>query len=210
MSSKSSKKNANKEDILVTSTITKKKNNSKTIIICLSIVIVLLSLVIIFLLLNNKSDNGGKCRSVAPIEKELKYQFINYNGYRFKMPLDWSFISEENAYEIINEKETMYVTLTTIKDSYEEFITSDYQKEYLEKIQVENNMTINKSSSGESNGVSYYYMDGTYNSYNYYVVAIGDDDSVILISAQFIDKLTYTNNKQNIIDFAVSGIKNNK
>lgn len=211
MSSKNTKKSNDikKTDVLESSVITKKKNDASTIIYSLIAVIVALILVILFLL-NNKCSQNDKCRSVAPIEKELQYQLINYNGYIFRMPLDWSFISDSNNYEITNSKETMYMTLNTIKVSYDEFVTAEFQHDYLEKLQTENNIKISKSSSGETANVKYYFLDGTYNSYNYCVVVVGDEDSVVLISTEFIDKLTYTNLKQNIIDFAVSASKNNK
>ena len=211
MSSKNTKKSNDikKTDVLESSVITKKKNNTSTFIYSLIAVIVALILVILFLL-NNKCNKNDKCRSVAPIEKELQYQLINYNGYNFRMPLDWSFISDSNNYEITNSKETMYMTLNTIKIAYDEFVTAEFQHDYLEKLQTENNIKINKSSSGETANIKYYFLDGIYNSYNYCVVVVGDEDSVVLISTEFIDKLTYTNLKQVIIDFAVSASKNSK
>ena len=206
----SSKKSIEKEDVLETSVIVKEKNNNKTIYI-LSIVIGILCLFIVFMFFTNSSYcEKSNCRSELPMEKQLNYQYINYNGNRFKMSLDWKFISDKNLYEISNKKETMYMTLSALDVPYDIFKSSVYQKEYLQKLQTEKNITIDKTSSNESNGVKYYTMDGTYNSYNYYVVVIGDSDSVTIISAQFIDKLTYTNMKQQVIDFATSASKNNK
>ena len=206
----SSKKSIEKEDILESSVIVKEKKDNKTIYV-LSAIIAVLCLFIIFMFFTNSSYcEKSKCRSELPMEKQLNYQYINFNGNRFKMSLDWKFISDKNQYVISNKKETMYLELTTLDVPYDIFKSSVYQKEYLQKLQTERNVTIDKTSSNESNGIKYYTMDGTYNNYNYYVVVIGDSNNVTIISAQFIDKLTYTNMKQQVIDFAISAIKNNK
>ncbi len=205
----SSKQSIKKEDNIESSDVAKEKKDNNVLI--LTIVVVILSIFIfVMFFINGSFCEDSKCRSVMPIEKELKYQYINYNGYRFKMSLDWKFIGKGNTYEISNRKETMYMTLNTIDMSYDSFISSSFQKEYLEKLQTENSITINKASGYENNDMRYYILDGIYNSYNYYVVVIGDSESVTVISAQFIDKLTYTNMKQSVIDFATSAVKNNK
>ena len=215
----STKKNTKKtetnkpvEDILESSVITSQKINRKNniIISLLLIIIIILCFVIVFVAFNKKCSNTVKCRSNAPVDKNIQYQYINYNGYRFSMPLDWNFISDENTYEISDEKETIYITLSSIDVSYEEFIAEEYQKTFLEEFQTSNNITINKSYKGQSNKIDYYLLEGTLNSYNYCVVVIGDEEKVVLTSTQFVDKLTFTKMKQSVIDFAVSGKTNKK
>lgn len=209
--STSKKESKHDIDILESSVVTSQKIDKKNniIISLLVIIIIILCFVIVFVAFNKKCSNVVKCNSSVPLDKNIQYQFINYGGYRFTMPLDWYFIGEENKYEISNKKETIYMTLSTIEDiSYDEFIIETYQKEFLEAYQTENNLTINKSYESENNNIKCYVYEGILNNYNYLVIAIGDEDKVILSATQFIDKLTYTNMRQNIIDFATSGVKN--
>jgi len=144
----------------------------------------------------------------APIEKEViiekkpTYQLINYQGFRFKMPLDWNFVSLDNNYEISNTDENLFISLDYIDLDYNLFITDEYQKKFLEDIQTSSNTKIENSKNNDN----YYYYEGLNNEYNYSITAVGSDEKVILIKAQFINKLSYDKLKESVINFSVSYI----
>ena len=53
---------------------------------------------------------------------------------------------------------------------------------------------------------NYYLYEGSYNNYNYMIVAIGNDKKTVLVKAQFIDKVTFDKLKNDVIDFSLTGI----
>ena len=195
MSSKKIKKELN---------LNESDNKRKKFLVIPFILIIVLLLILIIILLINRKDNNLKCD--APIEKEIikekepTYQLINYQGFKFKMPLDWSFVGHNNNYEISNDDESLYITLDYIEEDYSIFITDEYQKRFLENIQTSSNTRIELSKYNDK----YYYYEGLNNEYNYLIIAIGNNEKVILIKAQFINKLSFDKLKQGVIDFSIS------
>lgn len=169
------------------------------------VIILLLSILCYFIFFNNKKE-CPKCSAVTVKEVEVpsKHQFINYRGFKFKMSLDWDFVISDNDYTISNKEENLVLNLTTENVDYTTFTSSLYQKEYLEEIQTSDNMMISSSNKEQRNDVDYYIMEGTYNNYNYVIIAIGDDRKTILINTQFINKVSYDKLKSSVIDFAIS------
>lgn len=182
------------------------KNSSKKIFIGLIIVIIILLSIISYLLFFKKSKECPKCSAVTikEVEVDPKHQFINYQGFKFKMSLDWDFVISDKDYTISNKEENLVINLTSLDIDYTTFISSLYQKEYLEKIQTSDDIIINKSSKENKNNVDYYIMEGTYNSYNYLIIAIGNDKKTVLINTQFLNKVSYDKLKSSVIDFAIS------
>ena len=190
-------KKIKKKDVLESSVIESKRNNKTGIYIIFSF-IGLFCAIVCFIVINNRKNKIDSSLE----DKVIQYQLIKYNNYNFKMPNEWSFI---NNSEIKNDKETMHILLSTIDVPFDTFIEEEYQKEFLENYQTDNNVTVNKSGKEQFEDLEYFYMDGFSNSYNYYVVVIGNKDNVVLISAEFIDKITHTNLRQDLIDFALTG-----
>ena len=154
--------------------------------------------VVCFLVLSNNKKVNLKDDNK---EDKIEYQFINFDNFEFRMNKDWKLINNK---EIENDKETMHISLSTLDVPFDLFVSEEYQKEYLETYQTENNVTINKSQKDINEDKEYFYMDGFNNGYNYYVIVVGNDKKVVLITSEFIDKVTYTNLKQDLIDFALS------
>ena len=195
--------NLKEKEILESSVIEKKRNNKVGLYILLSF-IGLFCAVVCFVVLINKKEKLENSTN----DKVIQYQLISYDNYNFKMNNDWTLF---NGSEIKNNKETMHISLSTLDVPFEEFTSSEYQKEFLESYQTDNNLIINKTDKEIVEDKEYFYMDGFSNSYNYYVVVIGDENKVVLISSEFIDKITYTDLKQDLIDFALSkNIRNEK
>ena len=203
------KKDKTKEDVLVSSVIEKeKKCNGKPIVILL-IVIVILLIVLLYMFFNKNSCDELQCSSVTikEVEVDPKYQLINYNGFRFKMPLEWDFInSDNNKYEITDKDEKLYIFLNTIDVNYEMFDTGEYQKDFLESIQTSGDIKIDNVKEKEENGNKYYLYEGKYNDYDYLIVVIGNNEKTILINAKFIDKISYNGLKEEVISFALTAI----
>ena len=55
--------------------------------------------------------------------------------------------------------------------------------------------------------VVYYLMEGSKDSYTYMVVVVGNASKTVLVSVQFEDNISFNDNKENVINFAISSIK---
>ena len=53
-------------------------------------------------------------------------------------------------------------------------------------------------------------MEGVNNSYEYMIIVTKKDNGIFLIESQFENNSIYNNKKQEVIDFALSYMKNNK
>ena len=203
MSSKNSKKQE-KNDYVISSVIEKKEKNSG-LIFFLIVLIVILSILLCYFAFFKRNNVEVECSSVSikEVEVEPKHQYINYQGFKFKMPLDWDFVSKDNNYEISNKEENLFISLNSLPISYEEFLTSTYQNIFLEEIQTSGNIKI-ENSVNEKN---YYLMEGTNNSYKYMIVVIGNENKVVLVNTQFVDMVSYDKMKKSIIDFSLSALK---
>ncbi len=191
------KNNIKEKEILESSVVESKRNNKKSIYLILSFIGLFCAVVCFLVLSNNKKVKFKEDNK----DNNTEYQFINFDNFEFRMKEDWKLINNK---EIQNDKETMHISLSTLDVPFDLFVSEEYQKEYLETYQTENNVIINKSGKDVSEDKEYFYMDGFNDGYNYYVIVVGNDKKVILITSEFIDKVTYTNLKQDLIDFALS------
>lgn len=209
MSSKKNLNNKKREENLSNTKVNlkDKKNIIITILLCIILVLILLLCYFVF----SKKDNlNGELCSAATIKEvpiEPKYQYINYQGFKFKMPLEWSFVSNDNKYEISDNESKILITFNNIDLNFDEFKKEDYQKNYLEVLQTTDNIKINNSGIREKNDVNYYIFEGTKDSYDYTLIAIGNDSKTILIGTIFQDKVAYNNLLNSVLDFALSYIK---
>ena len=176
------------------------KDNKKIYILVL-IFIMLLSILLYFLFFNKCKCDCDKCEKET-VEVEPKYQLINYSGLTFKMPLDWNFVNKEEDYSIIDSKSRIFINMEIINESYELFITDEYQVTFLEGIQTSDNIKIDKSKQEDN----YYVYEGSYNNYKYLIIAINDYDKVVLVGTKFVDLSAYNKEKKNVIDFSLSSI----
>lgn len=200
----SSKKN---KDVIVSSVIEKEKKNNYYLVGSLIIIIMILSSFCIYFLFFRTCENDEKCEEVIVKEIEVKYQLINYRGFKFVMPLDWDFVSNSDDYLIANSDNNLLISFDSVSMDYDSFLTDVYQKSFLENIQLLNNFKVEKTSQGAKEDISYYLYEGTKESYNYMIVAIGNEYKTILVEAQFQDNVSYNKNKESIIDFAISSLK---
>ena len=145
--------------------------------------------------------------SIKEVEVEPRHQFINFQGFKFRMPLDWDFVSNDNSYELSNKDETLFISLDSIDVSYDEFVSEVYQKTFLEELQTSDNIKIEKSSPKDKDKKEFYLMEGTNNSYNYMITVIGNDNKVVLIKTQFINNVAFDKLKDLVIDFTISALK---
>lgn len=191
-------------------------DNKKLIIKLLSSIIVILIIVLLCVIF---LDEEKECICVEQdpnveikyIEKEPTIQYINYLGYRFSMPLDWNFEGDDQDYKFINGEETIYVSISNIDTvDYETFVSDDYQKIYLEELQTNYDISINRKEEKTQNEKNYYLMEGVNNSYEYMIIVTKNDNGIFLIETQFENNSIYNNKKQEVIDFALSYMKNNK
>ena len=183
----------------------KKQEKNSGLIFFLIVLIVILSILLCYFAFFKRNNVEVECSSVSikEVEVEPKHQYINYQGFKFKMPLDWDFVSKDNNYEISNKEENLFISLNSLPISYEEFLTSTYQNIFLEEIQTSGNIKI-ENSVNEKN---YYLMEGTNNSYKYMIVVIGNENKVVLVNTQFVDMVSYDKMKKSIIDFSLSALK---
>lgn len=206
----SSKKNQ-KKDVIVSSIIEKEKKDNKNLVIyfLLFIILILGSILIYHLYLKEKEKKCPICSAVTikEIEVEPKHQIINYQGFRFRMPLDWDFVTKDNKYEIINKESNLLIFMDNLEIDYSIFSSEEYQKRFVELYQTSTNVKIEKSNLRNDNGLSYYLFEGTMDSYDYIGIAVGNENKVILINAQFADKVSYDKLYQSVIDFALSIVK---
>lgn len=201
-----------------TEQIEKNRKTKKGIvtIILLIIIIIALSTTLVYLLVFKEEKECEVCEKcpepeVEIIEKEPTYQYVNFNGYRFKIPLDWNFEGDSSEYRFINEEENVYVLISNLNSvSYSTFSNDDYQKIYQEKLQTDYNISINNAEEKILDDKNYYLMEGTYESYKYIIVVTENSNGIFLTEAQFENNSVYTNKKQEVIDFALSYTKNNK
>lgn len=204
------KNNKKNEDRLVSTIIEKEKKNNNRFVIIFLVVIIIILLISIFLILflKPKKKECPICSSVTikEVEVEPKYQLINYNGFRFKMPLNWNFVSTDNKYEVTDIDSKLFISFNYYDTDYSLFSSKEYQKMFLETLQTSGDIKIDNSEELEYNSLKYIVYYGTSNSYNYMLVAIGNEEKIILISSQFVDKLSYDNLKKSVIDFALSSL----
>lgn len=205
MSSKNSKNNkVIKKDEKISSVIEIKEKDNKILYILVIIIVLLLSLLLYYMFFKDCKEKEDSCTVPAVDTKcEPDYQLINYAGFRFKMPLDWDFVDSANNYTISDNNEKIFISFEIEDIEYDSFVSNENQNKFLEKIQTSDNIKIDQSSKNDN----YYLYDGTYNNYNYQIIAIGNDKLTILVKTQFIDKVTYDNLKNNVLEFAISGIK---
>lgn len=201
-------KNDKNEDKLITTVIEKEKKNNKLVLI-LSLIIVILLIVLIYLVIDKENMSKEKeCsyNTIKEVEVDPKYQLINYNGFRFKMPLEWDFVSTDTKYEIADKEEKVFITFSSIDMDYESFRAVEFQRQFLELTQTAGDVKIDSSEEKEKDNKKYYLYIGTNNSYNYIMVAVGNNTKSILVKAQFIDKIAYNDLEDKIIDFALTAI----
>lgn len=205
MSSKNNKsKKTITKDEKISSVIEVKEKDNKMTYILLIIIAILVSLLVYFLFIKECKTDCEECtNSVIEIEVEPKYQLINYSGFRFKMPLNWDFVSENNEYKLSNTEGNLFISFEELLEDFEVFKSNEYQINYLEKIQTSDNIKIDNSKNLDN----YYLLEGKYNDYNYLIIAIGNSKKTILVKTQFIDKVTYDKEKDSIIDFVLTSLK---
>lgn len=193
----------------------KPKSNKAVVIIMLVIILGLLGGLSYFVFFKEEKECEvcKKCPKPEPeiIEKEPTVQYINFSGYRFEMPLDWNFEGDSEDYKFTNEKENIYVLISKLDDiTYSTFISEEYQKIYVEKLQSDYDIFINNKEEKKKDNKNYYIMEGTFESYNYIIIVTENEDGIFLTEAQFESNSVYTNKKQEVIDFAISYNKNGK
>ena len=207
MSSKKKKNPKNEiiNDKKISSVIEVKEKDNKIVYVLILLIAILLGLLIFFAIFNKKECEECKKCDDSPIEIEVepKYQLINFAGFRFKMPLNWDFVSDNSTYTISDNESKIFISFEEIKEDYEIFSSTDYQLNFLEKIQTSDNIKIDKSEKLDK----YYLYEGKYNDYNYLIIAVGNDKKTVLVKTQFIDKLSFDNEKNNIIEFVLTSIK---
>ena len=212
MSKKNNKKsnniNKNIEDKLLKSDIVIEKSNKKLIIGLIITSILLIIVNMVYLFKPEKECPVCEKAEIIEVEVEPKYQYINYDGFKFKMPLTWDFVKDSNKYEITNEEENLFINLYSIDISYDVFISSDFQKSYLEEVQTSSDTIINKSKEYIKDDINYYLFEGTYNKYNYQIIAVGNDKKVVLVNVQYVNKVAYKDLKDSVLDFSLSAFKN--
>lgn len=201
----SSKKN---KDVIVSSVIEKEKK-SNLLVISLIIIIILLLLGFVYLLFFKKCPEKEQCDCVMykEVEVEVEHQLINYQGLRFFMPLDWNFVSNDDSYQISNLDNNLLIVLNYVDIDFDSFISESYQKTYLEELQTSGNIKIEKKNTITKDDVVYYLMEGSKDSYTYMVVVVGNASKTVLVSVQFEDNISFNDNKENVINFAISSIK---
>ena len=194
-----------------------KLENNKTLIIKIlsSIIIILIILLLCSILLRKEKEciciKEDPEVEIKYIEKEPTVQYINYLGYRFSIPLDWDFEGDGQEYKFINKEENIYISISNIDTiDYETFVSNDYQKVYLEELQTNNDISINRKEEISKEEIKYYLMEGVNNSYEYMIIVTKKDNGIFLIESQFENNSIYNNKKQEVIDFALSYMKNNK
>ncbi len=178
------------------------EKDNKIVYILIIVIAILLSIVSYYLFFNKCKNDCSKCE-ITPLDNEPKYQLINYSALTFKMPLNWSFVNDNTDYAITDSDNKIFISMETILASYNLFITNDYQNNFLEEIQTSNNIKIDKSKQEDN----YYIYEGTYNSYNYLVIAVASGNRVVLVKTQFVDQATYNKQKKNVVEFVLSSIK---
>lgn len=199
----SNKNKTKKEDVIVSSVIEKEKKDHKNLVIILLVLVILvLLLVLSYFVFFKEEKASGKCSDVEikEVEVEPKYQYINYQGFKLKMPLEWDFVSLDNVYEISDSDSKIHIELDYLEEDYNKFIEKDYQKTYLEELQTSDDITINSSEEKDN----YYIFEGTKDSYDYILVAVGNENKTILVNAIFQDKVSYNNYSKDVIKFATS------
>ena len=194
----------------------KKSKKGLIAIIVLILIIILLATFLVYLLVfkeEKKCEVCEKCPEpeVEIIEKEPTYQYINFDGYRFKIPLDWNFEGNSSDYRFINEEENVYTLISNVDTvSYSTFVSEEYQKIYQETLQTSYSISINNSEEKTLDGKYYYLMEGIYESYKYIIIVTENSNGIFLTEAQFENNSVYTNKKQEVIDFALSYTQNSK
>ena len=207
-SKKNTKKKENKvtvkKDQKISSVIEVKEKDNKLVYVLFIVVAILLSLLIYFIFFKDCKKKSDDCKTpTIEIEVEPKYQLVNYSGFKFKMPLNWDFADDNNDYTIADNNETIFITFDKVDIEYETFTSNEYQDNYLEQLQTSDNIKIDNSKKEDN----YTIYEGSFNNYAYLIVAIGNDSKTILVKTQFIDKITYNDHKNDIIEFATSSIE---
>ena len=220
----------NAEEVVENTNNNKEPKNNKVLIAILVVIILTLGSITFYLTFLKEEKECPKCPEQKECEKcqkcevceeceecelefvgsEQVYQYINFKGYHFEMPIDWKFMGDTDEYKFINDDEDIYVLITENDTKYEEFVAENFQKKYVETLQNEHDITINKryEKVHETEGITYYILEGLYESYDYIIVVVEKEDGIFLIESQFKDSFTYSNKKQEVIDFAISKDKN--
>ena len=207
MSSKKStkKKNNNetiKKDEKISSVVEIKEKDNKSVYILIIVIAVLASFLVYYMFFNKCSKSCDNCSNTPnENEEDPKYQWFNYSGFKFKMPLDWGFVNEN--INISNKEESIFISFSVIDEEYEIFTSNEYQTRFLEELQTSDNIRIDNTKKQEE----YIVYEGVLNNYDYLIVALGNDTKTILVKTQFIDKVTFNKMKKTIIEFAKSSIE---
>ncbi len=188
-----------------------KINNQKILIFLL----VIISLILIFSLLFNiyllffkKEKECPKCDNITE-QIIVSEKYISYNGQTFKIPEDWNFVSSDNSYKLTNEKKNLEIELLVEKTKYEEFISEEYLKQYLQDLQVNKNIKISSNKEIKNDTLSYYFIEGIKDSYYYNRIILYTSDNMTMIDVMYENEVVYNDLKDEIIEFASSYVKNN-
>ena len=179
----------------------REEKNNKLVYILFIIIMVLIGLLSYFVFINKNKKECDKCMVVEEPPK-ISYQLINYSNFTFKMPIDWEFINDSEEYEITNKNNNIFISFEVLNEGYNSFISDEVQLSFLENVQTSDNIKIVQLKKYNN----CYLYEGTYNNYDYLMIAIGNENKTILIKAQFLDKISFNNQKNKVIDFALSGV----
>lgn len=204
MSSKknSKPKNIVRKDEKISSVIEIKEKDNKIIYVLILIIAILIALLVFFAFFKECKNNCDNCeKSTIEIEVDPKYQLVNYAGFTFKMPLDWNFVGDDSN-NISNKEEKLFINFELINYDYNTFISDEIQRAFLESFQTSDNIKIDNTQKQDN----YYLYEGSFNSYNYLVVALGNDKKTVLVKTKFVDKIAFDELKNDVIDFVISSI----
>lgn len=209
-----------KDDVIIDNSnndnLNRNKKTNIILIFVLLFIIVVLAIFLCYFLFVKKDKECEVClkcpeQEVKVIEKNPTVQYINFDGYRFSIPLDWNFEGDTSDYKFTNKNESIYVLISNLDTiSYSTFVSSEYQKVYLERLQSDYDIFITNSNEKVKDKDKYYLMEGTYESYAYIIVVTENNNGIFLTEAQFKNNSVYNSKKREVIDFALSYMKNDK
>ena len=190
-----------------------KETNQKTLLFPIICVVIVLLLSTIAYLLFFKTEKCKECicpqQEIKYIEKEPTIQYINFQGYRFSIPLDWNFEGNSSEYKFINIEETIYVLVSDLETiDYNTFISEEFRNVYLDTLQTKYDISIKNTREKEQDEKKYYIMEGIRDSYNYNIIITEKESGIFITEVQFESNNVYAEKKQEVINFALSYVKN--
>ena len=178
------------------------------------ILLVIVSLLLVCSLLLNALQyikcRKKECEEQEPqeIEKIVISKTINIEGYEFSFDDKWNLNIDKDKLSLSNKDQTANIHFELNDYNYETLIKEEKIKQYIEDLQVNDNVTINTYKEEIRNDSKYYYLEGTNKeNYPYVNILVGKEEKTFSIKGVFENSKALEQYKTTIVDIILNAKK---